>query len=156
MTASTGNEWWRRRPSPKPTAVHPWRAVALEELSARAAAAWITAETGLLAWATVLRAAQGAVWAVVLLPHGDAGEPVFLRTLGDCAPWFSGARAVNQRPAPRAPSDEAEAQVRAVLDAVTPSPPLTAETLPHEAGAPTTPCAERNADDREPAAAPAE
>lgn len=144
-------EWWRRRPSPKPTAVHPWRAVALEELSARAAAAWITAETGLLAWATVLRGPEGTAWAVVLLPHGVAGEPVFLRTLGDCAPWFSGARSVNHRPVPRAPSDEAAAQVRAVLDAVAPSlSPARPEAVSPHAEEP-----EKNHDDADATPAPA-
>lgn len=121
---------WRYRWLGAPaTARVPWQGLRMDELTARAAAALIASDTGLLAWGTPLRENQAGEtrWAVVLLPDGDAGEPVFLRTLGDCAPWFRGVRVgAPVRPAPV--PDPVGVQVRAVLDAVAPPPSPTAET----------------------------
>jgi hypothetical protein len=101
----------------------------MDEPTARAAAALIASDTGLLAWGTPVRENQEgeASWAVVLLPDGDAGEPVFLRTLGDCAPWFRGVR-VRPRAWAESARDPVGRQVQAVLDAVAPPPSPTAET----------------------------
>ena len=121
---------WRYRWLGAPaTARAPWQGLRMDELTARAAAALIHQDTGLLAWGTPLRENQegDARWAVVLLPDGGAGEPVFLRTLGDCAPWFRWVRVgAPGRPAP-AP-DPVGVQVRAVLDAAAAPPAPTAET----------------------------
>jgi hypothetical protein len=118
---------WRYRWLGAPaTARAPWQRLRMDELTARAAAALIASDTGLLAWGTPVREGpDGAVWAVVLLPDGDAGEPLFLRTLGDCAPWFRGVRVSPPVRATRT-ADAVGAQVRSVLGAVAPTPLPTA------------------------------